>query len=341
MSAEFAQSPMSWPDEVDEILAGDLVVAVGSPTPMSGVVLNSVTPLGLRDRNTGTVAFTTSLGFGRKLERIAADPRIAVAYHTRQHGHSNRPGVVLVQGDASVDADYSQDARDRLAQRAAEHIGQVVSGRFWDWWLQVYYLDRVRVDVRARRIVWWPTGSLHDQPVVFGAPLPEQGPSSQSPPRAAATPRVPMAKVRRSTRKPHQVLGFVHADGMPFITPVADPGVVDNGLVFKNPGNLLPHGARRAGFLAHDFRPGLIGLSTATHTGWLAVNEAALWTPHTRHGFVAPPNKTLLLIGNGAAAGWGYRQALRQGRDKVIQHARRNIHQPGFGHAAETDRDAV
>ena len=54
-------------------------------------------------------------------------------------------------------------------------------------------------------------------------------------------------------------------------------------------------------------------MSTATHTGWLAVNETALWTPHTRHGFVAPPNKTLLLIGNGAAARWGYRQALREG----------------------------
>jgi hypothetical protein len=151
-----------------------------------------------------------------------------------------------------------------------------------------------------------------------------------------------MAKVRRSTRKPHQVLGFVHADGMPFITPVADPGVVDNGLVFKNPANLLPHGARRAGFLAHDFRPGLIGLSTATHTGWLAVNETALWTPHTRHGFVAPPNKTLLLIGNGAAARWGYRKALRQGRDQILQHARAETStRQAFGNAAETDRDTV
>jgi hypothetical protein len=68
-------SPVGWTDEIDEILVGDLVVAVGMPTPMGGVALASVTPIGLRDRDAGTVGFTSSLGFGRKLERIAADPR--------------------------------------------------------------------------------------------------------------------------------------------------------------------------------------------------------------------------------------------------------------------------
>ena len=322
MATGSAQQPVSWPDEVDEILAGDLVVAVGSPTPMGGVVLNSVTPLGLRDRGLGTVTFTTSLGFGRKLERIAADPRIAVSYHTRQHGYSSRPGLVLVQGIATVRADNSRLALEHLARRAAEHIGQVVTGRFWDRWLRVYYLDRVRVDVQAQRIVWWPSGSLRDAPVVFGTPLPGQAPVSQSPPRDATTPRVSMARVRRSTRKPHQVLGFVGADGMPFIVPVAVTQVVADGLVIANDSDLIPGGGRRAGFLAHEFRAQLIGLSNVTHTGWLAVDERALWTPHTRHAFVAPPNKTLLLLGNGAAARWGYRQALRRGRDKVLSHSR-------------------
>jgi hypothetical protein len=286
------------------------------------VVLNSVTPLGLRDRDAGTVSITTSLGFGRKLERIAADPRIAVAYHTRQHGYTTRPGVVVVQGIASVRGDYSQQDLNELAQRAAEHIGQVVTGRFWDWWLRVYYLDRVSVDVRAQRIIWWPTGSLRDEPVVLGEPLPAQTPAAQTPPRDATTPRVSIARVRRSTRKPHRLLGFVHDDGLPFIVPVSVSEVVDSGLVIANEAGLLPPGGRRAGFLAHDFRPRLIGLSTATHTGWLTVAQQAQWTPHTRHAFAAPPNKTLLLLGNGAAARFGYRQALRQGRDKVLQHAR-------------------
>ena len=118
------------------MLSGDLVGTVGSPTPAGGVVLNSVTPLGLRDRELGTVTFTTSLGFGKKLERIAADPRIAVAYHTRQHGHSTRPGLVVVQGSASVRADFSDEDRGQVRAQAADHVGQLAEGRFWDWWLK-------------------------------------------------------------------------------------------------------------------------------------------------------------------------------------------------------------
>lgn len=317
------ESVVSWPDQVDEILGGDLVVAVGSPTPKGGVVLNSVTPLGMRDRTAGTVSFTTSLGFGRKLERIAADPRMAVAYHTRRHGHSDRPGLVLVQGVASVVTYTTPDELEQLAARAAQHIGQVVRGRLWETWLAVYYRDRVRVDVHVRRITWWPTGSTLDTPTVLGASPPEDVPLSQPPPRDATTPRVSMRRVGRAARKPHRLLGWVDADGTPRIVPVHSPVVGDDGLVLTADAAVLPQGARRAGLLAHDFRPKLIGLSTATHTGWLTVDGGdATWTPHTRHAFTAPPNKTLLLLGNGAAARWGYRRALRKGRDAVLRHAR-------------------
>jgi hypothetical protein len=34
-----------------------------------------------------------------------------------------------------------------------------------------------------------------------------------------------------------------------------------------------------------------------------------------------PPNKTLLLLGNGFAARRGYKQAIAEGRDKVLEHA--------------------
>jgi hypothetical protein len=317
------QQPVLWPDAIDDVLTGDLVVTVGSPTPKGGVVLNSVAPIGLRDRAAGTVTFTTSLGFGRKLERIAADPRIAVAYHTRQHGRSRRPGVVLVQGVASVRADLSGAERTRLARQAAEHLGPVVSSRFWDWWLAVYYQDRVCVDVRVARIVWWPTEALGEQPIVLGRPIPEQPPAAQAPPRNAATPRVAMRKLRRSVGMPHLLIGYIHADGMPCVLPVTVTAVDDTAVIVGNDTRLLPPGGRRAGFLAHDFRPKLVGLSTATHTGWLVVDEQARWTPHTRHSFTAPPNKTLLLLGNGAAARWGYRQAIRHGRDQILRYGRR------------------
>jgi hypothetical protein len=316
------QRPVSWPDAIDEILTGDLVVAVGSPTPKGGVVLNGVAPIGLRDREAGTVTFTTSLGFGRKLERIAADPRITVAYHTRRHGRSSRPGVALVQGVASVRADVSRAERGRLVNQAAEHLGPVVTGRFWDWWLAVYYEDRVCVDVGVQRIVWWPTGSLADQPVVLGRALPEQPPAPQTPPRDATTPGVAMRKLRRSVGMPHLLVGYLQADGVPCILPVRVTAVDDTAVIIDDESGLLPPGGRRAGLLAHDFRPHIVGLSTATHTGWLDVDCHARWTAHTRHGFTAPPNKTLLLLINGAAARWGYRQAIRHGRDQVIRHIR-------------------
>jgi hypothetical protein len=313
---------VAWPDEVDGILGGDLTVAVGMPTPKGGVVLASVTPLGLRDREVGTVGFTTSLGFGRKLERIAADPRIAVLYHTRDHGSSSRPGVVLVQGVATIQAEFDDEERARLRQQASDHIGQVVEGRFWDWWLATYYQDRVLVHVHARRILWWPDGDLAQDPRVLGAPLPLEPPSEQSTTTDMARARVPMEKVAKGLRHPHRVLGVLQHDGLPLLVPFRVAGVDGSAVGLEVDSPLLPAGERRAGVLAHDFRAKLLGLATATHTGWLRVDpEGARWWPHTRHAFAAPPNKTLLLLGNGAAARWGYRQAIKQGRDEILRHA--------------------
>ena len=93
-----------WSDVDDEIIGGDLTAALAYLTPAGGVVLTPVAPIGLRDRDAGTVGFTTSLGFGRKLDRIDEDPRVALAYHAREHGFATAPRFVLVQGSATYDA---------------------------------------------------------------------------------------------------------------------------------------------------------------------------------------------------------------------------------------------
>ena len=77
---------MTWDDAVDEVITGDLTAALGYRTPAGGVVVQAVAPIGLRDRAAGRVGFTTSLGFSKKLERIARDQRICMAFHTREHG---------------------------------------------------------------------------------------------------------------------------------------------------------------------------------------------------------------------------------------------------------------
>src|SRR5215207_424790 len=93
----------AWTDEIDEVLAGDLTTAVAYITPAGGAVATAVAPIGLRDRDAGELTFTTSLGFSKKIERLRKDPKVALAYHAREHGfaHGNER-YVLVQGDAGI-----------------------------------------------------------------------------------------------------------------------------------------------------------------------------------------------------------------------------------------------
>ena len=49
---------VSWSDEVDEILASDLAAGFAYLTPAKGVVITPMAPLGLRDREAGTVTET-------------------------------------------------------------------------------------------------------------------------------------------------------------------------------------------------------------------------------------------------------------------------------------------
>jgi len=87
---------------VDEILASDQVVGFAYVTPARGVVLTPLTNFAVRDRDAGTVSpLRTSIGLWKKLERIQREPRVAIAYHTREHGFSDRDEYVLVQGHVS------------------------------------------------------------------------------------------------------------------------------------------------------------------------------------------------------------------------------------------------
>ena len=104
-----------WDDAIDEVLAGDLAAGLGYRTPAGGVVVQAVAPIGLRDRATGTIGFTTSLGFSKKLERIRRDPRVAMAYHAREHGFAGGSRYVLVQGRARISPRRSETSCARQA----------------------------------------------------------------------------------------------------------------------------------------------------------------------------------------------------------------------------------
>jgi hypothetical protein len=302
--------PAWWDDESDAILDGDLTAALGYRTPAGGVVVLAVAPIGLRDREAGTVGFTTSLGFSRKLERIASDPRVALAFHAREHGTADSPRYVLVQGRAHVVEEPSPAQRALVQEHAEPRLGAARRGLFWDRWLREYYAVRVPVWVHVERVTSWPDMRCAGTPSTVGA-AEAAPPPSQPAPRNGTGPRVDVARAARRVRgTAHALLGYAGGDGFPVVVPVHVTSDGDDGLELSAAAP-LPPGARRAGLLGHSYRPQLIGLESRAYTGWLQVGEdgRALYAPHTEAGYRAPPSKTGLLLLNGLLAKRGVRQA--------------------------------
>lgn len=294
-----------WSDAEDEIIGGDLTAALAYLTPAGGAVVTPVAPIGLRVRAAGTVTFTTSLGFGRKLERMRSNPRVALAYHAREHGFAEGRGYVLVQGDASAETEPDRDVLEGQVGPASERfMGPPKRGVFWDRWLDAYYTDRVLVTVAVKRVISWADAALAGEPTVTGAPLQASQLPSQQPPAKGTGPRVDAGRAAGRLRSlPNVLLGYRGADGYPMIVPVTAAGADTNGITLEGP---LPGGGRRAGLLGHRYEAKLIGLEARQYTGWL---QDGLYAPHTETGFQAPANKTVLLLANGFLAKRGLKKA--------------------------------
>ena len=307
---ERATMTVTWPDEVDAVFGGDLTAALAYVTPAGGTVLTPVAPIGLRDRAAGTVGFTTSLGFGRKLERIAANPLVALAYHCRDHGLSAQPGFALVQGRAEAQP-TSEALIEELGKRSVAYLGTPRRGPFWDRWLSAYYVDRILVTVTVERILWWPSSDASGAPVVFGRPWPD-APASQAAPAKGTAARLDAAKLAKRLSAPHRLVGWTGADGCPVVVPVGAITAHPDRIDLATGGGLLPEGGRRAAVLAHDYRAHLVGLRERHSLGWMTADGHdghATFHPHSSGGFVAPPNKTLLLLANGFLARRGLKRA--------------------------------
>ncbi len=299
-----------WSDLDDEIIGGDLTAALAYATPAGGAVAAPVAPIGLRDREAQTVGFTTSLGFGRKLDRIRENPRVALAYHAREHGFADAPRYVLVQGRASYDSKPDRAYLEEHLQPASiRFLGPPRRGIFWDRWLSAYYGDRVVVTVKVERVISWPDLQCAGEPTVLGTPLSSEQPASQPPPGGGTGPRVDVARVARRVSKLQNILlAYIGADGFPLVVPVRVGAAGADGIELAG---RLPGGERRAGLLAHRYEPKLIGLEMRQYTGWL---EDSVYAPHTENGFRAPANKTVLLLANGFMARRGLKQARALGR---------------------------
>ncbi|MCA2216951.1 hypothetical protein [Jidongwangia harbinensis] len=315
--------PVTWSDEVQSVFAGDLVTVSAYLTPAGGAVVVPVSPVGLVDRDAGSVAMTTSLAFPGKLKRLLQEPRVAMAYHTREHGFATSSRLVLAQGTAVVPAEPSPQQLALVTEQAGRFFGDLPTGRFWNWALREYVEHRLVIDIPLIRVVSWPDPHATGTPDVSGAPQPEP-PAAQKPPAKGTGPRVDTAKFARQARKmPHHVIAYRGGDGYPVIAPVRVTGHSERGLHLDVTPGLLPPGGRRAGFAAHAFRPQAAGVSNRIGTGWLEVtDDTAVWAPHTAGGFSSPPNKTLHLLGNGLLSKYLIRKLRRTGALDELARAR-------------------
>ena len=313
--------PVTWSDAVDDVLASDLTAVLSYATPAGGAVVTPVSPIGLRDREAGTVGFTTSVGFGRKLERIRRDPRVALSYHAREHGFSESAMFVHVQGTATTRRLDLEALQREVGSRSERFMGPPRTGRFWDRWLREYYQDRLVVDVTVTRIVTWPDLGCRGGPEVTGDPLPVDAPAPQPPPAKGAGPRLDSLRAAARLRAlDHVLLAWIEADGYPAALPVAVGSGGPDGIRITTSGAALPPGGRRAGLVGHSYRSALVGLAVRQHTGWLTSDrpDAGVYAPHTARGFRAPSNKTLLLLANGLLAKKGMRDARRSGAADLV-----------------------
>jgi hypothetical protein len=304
-----------WPDDVDEILGGDQVVALAYTTPADGVILTPLTNFGLRNREAGRLnAVNSSVAAWRKLDRIRRSPRIALAYHTRTHGFSDRPEYVLVQGTASLsepDPRYPKTIQPTWERFA----GPVDVGALWNWWLRAYNF-RIEIQIAIERVIAWPDRACLGTPAIYGSPVRGE-PAEQRPPAKGTAPRIRHRRAaRRAAKLPNVLLGWVGSDGFPLVVPVGVNGASDDGMVLEAPPGLVPRGGRRAGMLAHSFARYTAGQHQRRHSGWLEAEPGErriLYAPHTDHGYHMPSSMFVYRLSAGAGTRLWMRRARRAG----------------------------
>ena len=303
---------VTWDDDIDDIITGDAAVGFASVTPAGGVVIMPMAPLGLRDREAGTVTITTSLGLPKKLVRLRKNPSVALAYHAREHGFSSSPLYVVLQGTAMVDPEPDREWLESITPEWERFLGPRMTGvlgRLMD----IYYWERVAIRIQVRRVL------VHDgtsaPPRVMGEDLPSGAPAPQSPPSGGTGPRVDTKKVTAHLdRLPHSLLGWVGADGLPMVARVRGLSDDQSGVRLTTTDGVLPAGGRRAGLTSHSFQRHMVGQEQRVHTGWLEVDgDRAIYAPHTKAGHALPGSSTLFAVGAGVGMRPGYKKAKELG----------------------------
>jgi hypothetical protein len=294
---------VQWPDDVDEILASDLAAGFAYLTPAKGVVITPMAPLALRDREAGTVTLSTSQGLWKKLERIRRNPGVAIAYHAREHGLTDRPGFVLVQGRASFPTKPDRAWLESITPEWERFLGPRrtgMAGRMLD----VYHWQRVPITIEVERVASYADDVASGEPSVHGAQRAEPAPAQRAP-KGGIEPRVDSAKVAaHAQRLPHTLLGWRGSDDLPEVVPASAIESGPEGVRLAAPRGSVPPGGRRAGLTSHAFEPRMIGQEQRVHTGWLEAGGDGIVTyaPHTKAGYRLPASELAFTLASASLA---------------------------------------
>ena len=181
-----------------------------------------VTPYYRRDGE--CIDVTTGLGYPKKANDAAANPKVALLFSEPHGSGLHEPPMVLVQGIATVD-DADLDAnRDRYWEESVEKLPATKSmhpPKFLRGMLAWYY-TRVYVHVRPERVYAWPGGDATVEPELLDSHMEEVRSGRDEEPEDAPQPVGNGSAVwdgrmdELGERYRSGVLSLVSPDGFPF-----------------------------------------------------------------------------------------------------------------------------
>jgi hypothetical protein len=254
-------------------------------------------------REAGTVDVTTGLGYPKKADDAAANPKVALLFSDPTGSGTEDPPTVLVQGTADVDDRDLEHNRDLYIRESVEKLPGVQSAsppkalrRFFTW-----YYARIYVHVRPERVYVW-RGGLESEPELLDTHLEEvrSGHNEEPPaPHAGPAAREPVWDPRideLGRRYDTAVISLVAPDGFPFSARV--PVTVDRDarrIKIAGTPTGIPLEPGLACLAAHDHAPDFAWQRNFQVRGDLVEDGDgwALLPAKLVGGFELPPTSTL------------------------------------------------
>lgn len=247
------------------------------------------------------VDVTTGLGYPKKADDAAANPKVALLFSDPTGSGLQDPPMVLVQGTARIDDEDLDANRERYQREALEKLPgakDALPPKFLQGWFN-WYFTRLYIKVRPERVYVWRGGDPAEEPELLDSHMEEVRSGHDEEPdvelRGPDRDKPPVWDTRMESLGhlyDTGVLSFVSPDGFPFSARV--PVTVDKQAKRVRVDHLpvgAPLHAGPACLAAHDHDPDFTWQRNFHVRGDL-VEEDGAWSVIPRKlvgGFELPP----------------------------------------------------